>query len=374
MMNRDITILFAAPEETDDGKGIILKAEERCKEKGYTVIVAGSALECIRLAKKNQPDLVVTHDSFTDMNGETLITGLREYVSPDKTLILLIGDPGISRKRRLEVERLSEMVIYSSAADSEELVEVIDVIIPSVRSRRIMLENEACFRMFYEESPVPYQALDEKGNIIEVNGAWLEVLGYVRDDVIGRYFGDFLTSESREKFTVDYNKFRAAGRVDNVHFDILRADGSIRTILFTGRTGHSGEDGSMCIYCVFSDITEQKLGLKKIKRLNTILKAISIINRYLIREKDEQTLIKVICSHLTTARSYDSAWIVLFDEAGKVRLYAESGLDDVFDELIGKIKSKTKVPCFKEALRGNGVVVVTEPEKNCSKAQVLLQS
>ncbi len=294
MMNREITILFAAPEEPDYGRGIILKAEKRCKKKGYTVITAHSGMECIRLAKENQPDLVIAYDSLNDINGETLVTGLRKHATPDKTLILLIGEPGISRKRRLKVERLSEMVIYSTAADDKELVEVIDITIPSVRSRRIVLENEARLRMFYEESPIPYQALDEKGNIVEVNGAWLEVLGYMRDDIIGRYFGDFLTSESREKFTVYYKKFRAAGRVDNIHFDILRADGSIRTILFTGRIGHSAEDGSIFIYCVFSDITEQKLGFKKIKRLNTILKAISVINRYLIREKDEQKLIKEI--------------------------------------------------------------------------------
>lgn len=41
------------------------------------------------------------------------------------------------------------------------------------------------FRLFYENAPIAYQALDSGGRLLEVNGAWLQMLGYVRSEVIG---------------------------------------------------------------------------------------------------------------------------------------------------------------------------------------------
>ena len=48
------------------------------------------------------------------------------------------------------------------------------------------------FRLLYEKAPIGYQSLDERGYFIEVNQAWLETFGYLREEVIGKSFGDFL--------------------------------------------------------------------------------------------------------------------------------------------------------------------------------------
>ena len=37
---------------------------------------------------------------------------------------------------------------------------------------------------FYEELPVGYQSLDEKGNLIAINGIWLNMLGYSEKDEV----------------------------------------------------------------------------------------------------------------------------------------------------------------------------------------------
>lgn len=53
------------------------------------------------------------------------------------------------------------------------------------RHARILEESERRFRLFYENAPIAYQALDASGRILEVNGAWLQMFGYVRSEVIG---------------------------------------------------------------------------------------------------------------------------------------------------------------------------------------------
>ena len=72
------------------------------------------------------------------------------------------------------------------------------------------------FNLFSNQLPVPYMSLDENGNILEVNHAWLKTLGWKRKYVIGKNFTDFLTPESREKFRNSFLKFKAAGEIKNI--------------------------------------------------------------------------------------------------------------------------------------------------------------
>ena len=43
------------------------------------------------------------------------------------------------------------------------------------------------------------QSIDAEGRIVSVSDYWLETMGYDREEVIGRYIGDFLSSASRRK-------------------------------------------------------------------------------------------------------------------------------------------------------------------------------
>ena len=37
-----------------------------------------------------------------------------------------------------------------------------------------------------------FQSLDVNGNILEVSDGWLEIMGYKKEEVIGKFFGSFL--------------------------------------------------------------------------------------------------------------------------------------------------------------------------------------
>ena len=46
--------------------------------------------------------------------------------------------------------------------------------------------SEERLRYIFEKSPVMMHLIDEKGNFRDVNERWLEVMGYSRDEVLGR--------------------------------------------------------------------------------------------------------------------------------------------------------------------------------------------
>ena len=56
----------------------------------------------------------------------------------------------------------------------------------------VLRKNLKKFRLLYEKAPLSYHTLDKDGNLIAVNEAWLEMLGYTRKEVVGKSFADFL--------------------------------------------------------------------------------------------------------------------------------------------------------------------------------------
>lgn len=124
--------------------------------------------------------------------------------------------------------------------------------------RQELQESEARFRLMYERAPLPYQSLDAAGCLLEVNQAWLELLNYARGEVIGRWFGDFLTLPSVELFREKFSQFKTVGRVAEVEFEVVRRDGSSRLVSLDGTVGYDGQGRFKQTHCVLTDITERR--------------------------------------------------------------------------------------------------------------------
>lgn len=143
------------------------------------------------------------------------------------------------------------------------------------QAEELLRQNEGRFRLLYEESPIGYQSLDAEGCFIEVNRAWLSLLGYEEDEVIGRSFADFLASGFPELFMERFPCFKAAGEVHDVAFEMVKKDGSHIDVEIDGRVGYNPDGSFRQTHCVLRDITERKkneeLLLEETRMRNTIL-------------------------------------------------------------------------------------------------------
>jgi len=118
-------------------------------------------------------------------------------------------------------------------------------------------ESEKRFYELFERAPLGYQSLDSHGRFLEVNKAWLETLGYSRNEVIGKWFGDFLSPEYLQPFRERFPLFLAQGRIHS-EFYMLHKNGTRVYIAFDGRVGLN-EDGSFKqTHCILKDETERK--------------------------------------------------------------------------------------------------------------------
>jgi PAS domain S-box-containing protein len=96
---------------------------------------------------------------------------------------------------------------------------------------RIALEElqatEANFRALYNKAPAPQHSLDAEGNIVGVSDYWLELMGYAREEVIGRPITAFLSPLSAERCRRSRPKFLAQGDETAQEFEFVKRSGEI---------------------------------------------------------------------------------------------------------------------------------------------------
>ncbi len=120
-------------------------------------------------------------------------------------------------------------------------------------------------RNLFEHTLIPYQSLNKNGYLIDVNNYMLEFLGYDREEVIEKWFGDFLSNDEVEKFEKFFSIFKRKGRADNIEFKMVKKDGSEITVLLFGEIEKDESGGFVRAHCVFLDITERKKIEKELK-------------------------------------------------------------------------------------------------------------
>ena len=162
---------------------------------------------------------------------------------------------------RLDGRDISAIISYQ-IPETAEAYKSIAVSIHDITERKQMeqalQESEEKYRALYDNAPLAYQSLDEQGNFIDINPAWLTTLGYDMDEVIGKNFVDFLHPGWKAHFVENFSKFKRAGCVHGVYFKIRHKKGHYLDIEFEGCVGCTPEGKFKQTYCVFQDVTKRK--------------------------------------------------------------------------------------------------------------------
>jgi len=149
--------------------------------------------------------------------------------------------------------------------------EEMERIIKKQKEQIIILEE--IFRI----APAGYQSLDINGYIIQVNSKEYKTLGYTREEMLGKYMGDFLTDEYREIFIKRFPIFKKNGTI-SANFDFVHKNGDILTIGIEGRVAYNADGSFKQTHCILKDITKvldfQKILKENEERMKLILNSV----------------------------------------------------------------------------------------------------
>lgn len=184
------------------------------------------------------------------------------------------------------------------------------IIIRDITSRKMvefaLKESETRFKMLFEKAPIGYQSLDEQGNLVDVNETWLQMMGYQKEEVIGRWFGNFVTPDFIETYVRQCNQVRQQQQV-HAELELYKKNGKIIRIQIRGFVGHFPNEKTAHLHCVLSDITE----------LHNASKAIAdeqILLRTLIDAIPDMIFVKDILGRKLISNKADLALLGLTDE------------------------------------------------------------
>jgi len=249
------------------------------------IVVHGGDGVVINTNTAAQKMLGLTHEH---MLGKELIdpawTFLREDGSPmpieeyPVSLVLKTKKPinivaGISRSEKTEPIWVLDTAIpeFDENGHISQVITTFMDIGSLKNTEKALKESEERFRNLYNNAPLGYQSLDSNGCYIEVNPAWLEMMGYSRAEVIGKRFADFLAPEEKELFNQRFPIFKSTGEA-HVDVRMIKCDGSEAIIHIDGTVGKDKKGKFKQTHCILQDITERKYYETLLEKKNTDLR------------------------------------------------------------------------------------------------------
>lgn len=253
---------------------------------------------------------------------------LRQVLATGEVLDFELGwdEPELGQRHRLfrlTPERNASGVIVGVFAIAHDI---------SVRKRaeEALRFSEQQLRSVYENSPLAYQSLDAEGHVLDVNPAWRRLTGYERDEVVGRPFTDFLTTESADQYPTQMHRLKKDNEVHGVEYEIVRKDGSHIQIELDGCAGLDAECNFQRSHCMLHDITLRKRSDEALRRLNRALQILSSGNEALVRANSEEELLHRMCEVIVEIGEYRLAWIGFRKPDNGIEAVAWAGHEDGF--------------------------------------------
>jgi PAS domain S-box-containing protein len=109
--------------------------------------------------------------------------------------------------------------------DARELRSNIEMALHKYRIEKELRESEQRYRTLFEAAPAAVEVLDREGYIVDCNRAEELLLGYSREEILGKHVTAFLREESKELFRQSFSVVKQIGYSD-CECQLKRKDGS----------------------------------------------------------------------------------------------------------------------------------------------------
>ncbi|WP_423233665.1 PAS domain-containing protein [Aminirod propionatiphilus] len=104
------------------------------------------------------------------------------------------------------------------------------------------------------------------------------------------------------------------------------------------------------------DVTELERTRRRKEHLGQVLRSIREINRLLVFERDRERLLQSVCDLFVDQRGYLSAWIALFDGAGRIDTFHSAGPFDDEEAVRAAVTANHLPPCVGGCLAGEAIL------------------
>ncbi len=199
-------------------------------------------------------------------------------------------------------------------------------------AEKALRESEKRYRGLYHHTPAMLHSIDTSGRIVSVSDYWSEVMGYRREEVIGRRLTSFFTEASRHHAEENvFKEFFKTGFVKDVPYQYIKKNNEIIDVLLSAIADRDEEGHIKRTLAVSIDVTERKRAEEALKHAKEAL------SRY---SHDLERQVRHRTREIHSILKYTPAVVYIKDKEGRFIL-----VNSRFEELFGvkneAVKGKT---------------------------------
>jgi PAS domain S-box-containing protein len=262
----------------------------------------------------------------SDQNGH--ITGLIHIVR-DITERKITEDSLIKHHKYLSDE--NKVIDFTSAIKFLK-----DEIFYRRQAEEALRISEKKYRELYDNAPDMYHTLDKNRIIIDCNETEAVMLGYKKNEIIGKPAVNFLTEKSQLLLEREFSELKKKRTIKNLQMDFVRKDGTSFPVILNVFADFDNDGELIRARVIARDITEIKKSERELKKVNRTLKALSDFNQALLYITDEIELLNETCRIIVDTAGYLMAWVgyIIHDELKTVRPQAWAGYNNNYLETV----------------------------------------
>jgi PAS domain S-box-containing protein len=129
------------------------------------------------------------------------------------------------------------------------------------------------FQELYNHAPCGYHSLDKEGTIILVNETELEMLGYAREELLGKKFTDLVTTEGVKTFQENFPQLKQRGWVRDLELQMIRKDGTLLPVSLNATAVKDAQGNYLMGRSTILDITDRKRAEAERTKLLDVIEA-----------------------------------------------------------------------------------------------------
>lgn len=222
-------------------------------------------------------------------------------------------------------------------------------------AEQALRKSENRYRSLYHHTPAMLHSIDTNGHLISVSDYWVEIMGYRRDEVIGKPLTDFFTKASRSYAQHEvFPQFFSAGSCKEISYQFVKKDGTVIDVLLSGIADRDDAGQIQRSLAVSIDVTERKRAEEALRIAKEEL------SRY-TKELEKQVAKRTI--EITSILRYTPAVVYMKDTNGNY-LLVNSRFEELFhvksEDARGKSDADILPPEVAEQFRVNDERVLTE--------------